>query len=98
MNDTRPSTIRVEVAYVGPEAQFLQAFDVPQGTTLAQAIGLSGIEQRVPGLVVDPARVGIFAKPKPLTTVLSAGDRVEIYRPLQIDPKESRRQRAAKSR
>ncbi|KAA9133223.1 RnfH family protein [Marinihelvus fidelis] len=87
-------TLRVEVTYALPGQQWLLAVDVPEGTTLEQAIVLSGIHERVPGLEIDAARVGIFGKKAALDQVLNAGDRVEIYRPLQVDPKEVRRARA----
>lgn len=90
--------IPVEVAYVGPEGQFLIAFDVPPGTTLDDAIERSGLLQRVPGLVPDPRRIGVFGKLKPPQTPVAAGDRIEVYRPLLADPRESRRQRAARER
>ena len=54
-------TIRVEVAHARPEKQVLLAVEVPPGTTLAQAIELSGIRNEFPDLEVDPARVGNFS-------------------------------------
>lgn len=89
---------RVEVCYAGPEGQFLLPVDVPDGATLADAIEASGIRARVPGLRIDDRHVGVFSKAKPLSTPLAEGDRVEIYRPLKIDPREARRERAAKPR
>jgi putative ubiquitin-RnfH superfamily antitoxin RatB of RatAB toxin-antitoxin module len=87
-------SIRVEVVYATPERQTLLALDVPAGCTVGQAIERSGIRDRHPELVVDPAAVGIFARKVGLEQALREGDRVEIYRPLQADPKESRRRRA----
>lgn len=89
---------RAEVCYAGPEGQFLLPVDVPAGATLADAIEASGIRARAPGLVVDDRHVGVFSKPRPLSTPVAEGDRVEIYRPLRIDPREARRERAAKPR
>ena len=89
---------RAEVCYAGPEGQFLLPVDVPAGATLADAIQASGIRSRVPGLVIDDRHVGVFSKPKPLATPVAEGDRVEIYRPLKIDPREARRERASKPR
>ena len=54
-------------------------------------------DARDPGAVpFDPAvhHIGIFGKKKPLDTVLRDGDRLELYRPLLADPKETRRRRA----
>ena len=87
-------TIRVEVAHARPEKQVLLAVEVPRGTTLGQAIELSGIRNEFPDLEVDPARVGNFGVRARLEDILKPGDRVEIYRPLVADPKEARRQRA----
>ena len=89
---------RAEVCYAGPEGQFLLPVDLPEGATLGDAIVASGIRERVPGLIVDDRHVGVFSKPRPLSTRLADGDRVEIYRPLKIDPREARRERVAKSR
>ena len=86
-------TLRVEVAYALPDEQWLLAVDVPEGTTVEQAIVLSGIVEAAPGVEIDGSRVGIFGKKVALGQVLKAGDRVEIYRPLQVDPKEVRRAR-----
>ena len=87
--------IRIEVAYAIPERQVLLAVDVPAGCTVAEAIELSGIRQEFPEMLVDPDAVGIFSKKVALDHRLDEGDRVEIYRPLIADPKESRRKRAA---
>ena len=87
-------SMQVEVAYALPEQQYLIAVDVPAGATVEQAIEASGLLEKCPEL--DPAsmRVGIFSELAGLQTPLSSGDRVEIYRPLQVDPKAQRRERA----
>jgi putative ubiquitin-RnfH superfamily antitoxin RatB of RatAB toxin-antitoxin module len=87
--------IRVEVAYALREEQVLVALEMEEGTTVAQAIGQSGIPERFPE--VDPLRspVGIFGRRVRPDTLLHDGDRVEIYRPLAMDPHEARRRRAA---
>jgi putative ubiquitin-RnfH superfamily antitoxin RatB of RatAB toxin-antitoxin module len=90
------SRIRVEVAYALPGRQELVEVELEQGATAAQAIEQSEILQRVPGL--DASRIGIFGREVAPAQVLRDGDRVEIYRPLQIDPKDARRQRAARRR
>jgi len=88
-------TINVEVAYALPEKQVIRAVNVDAGTTIGAAIVQSGIMMDFPELDLENAKVGIFGKVAPMTTVLSDGDRVEIYRPLIADPKEVRRKRAA---
>jgi putative ubiquitin-RnfH superfamily antitoxin RatB of RatAB toxin-antitoxin module len=90
-----PEQIRVEVVHARPDRQVLLSLEVPVGTTVIQAIERSGIRQAFPDLVVDPARLGVFGQKAAPTDELRDGDRVEIYRPLIADPKESRRKRAA---
>lgn len=86
--------INVELVYALPEHQTLLSFTVPTGTTLDQAIGLSGIQEHYPELELDTLKVGLFGKIAPRTQVLREKDRIELYRPLLADPKEVRKQRA----
>lgn len=92
--------IRVEVVYARPDVQRLVTLDVPAGTTMTEAVGRSGLLQEFPEIDLVSAPMGIFSKPEPspATRVLLAGDRVELYRPLVMDPKEARKARAAKAR
>lgn len=91
--------IPVEVAFALPGVQFLLALSVPEGTTVAEAVSISGIADLVrehlspdgPGWHED---YGLYGKPVAATTRVCAGDRVELYRPLRIDPKARRRLRA----
>jgi putative ubiquitin-RnfH superfamily antitoxin RatB of RatAB toxin-antitoxin module len=87
-------SITVEVVYAEPAKRWLYELTLPAGSTVAEAIEASGIKQQVSGLVIDPARLGVFSRKVTLDHVLSDGDRVEIYRPLTLDPKEARRRRA----
>ena len=89
-------TIWVEVAYARPDSQALLKIQVRQGTTLETAIKASGILERYPEIVLADDRVGIFGKPLRLTDPVKAGDRIEIYRTLNIDPMAARRIRAQK--
>lgn len=91
-------TIQVEVAYALPDEQKIVAIGVENGTTAYQAVELSGIVDLFPEIDLSAVKMGIFGKvvAKPQEQVLQAGDRVEIYRPLIVDPKESRKERAAK--
>ena len=91
-------SINVEVAYAMPEKQIIRAVNVDAGTTIGAAIVQSGIMMDFPDLELEDAKVGIFGKAAVMTTVLSDGDRVEIYRPLIADPKEVRRKRAAEGK
>ena len=86
--------IRVEVAYARPDQQVILTVDVPAGSSIEEAVKRSSIIDRFPEINLKENKVGIFGKAKTLDQALRAGDRVEIYRPLIADPKESRRQRA----
>jgi putative ubiquitin-RnfH superfamily antitoxin RatB of RatAB toxin-antitoxin module len=90
--------VRAEVAYAGPEGQWLLTVDVPNGSTIADAIAASGLRAHVPDARIDDAHVGVFSRPATLATVLREGDRVEIYRALLADPKDVRRRRAQRQR
>ena len=86
----------IEVAYALPEEQVLITLDVEQGTTVEQAVKLSGVLERFTDIDLTKNKLGIFGKPTKADQVLRDKDRVEIYRPLIADPKESRRKRAEK--
>lgn len=81
--------VRVSVVCAGPTEQIVRELALPGGATVADALHASGLMPRV------QAQVGVFGRPAALSTPLRDGDRVEIYRPLRIDPKEARRRRAA---
>jgi putative ubiquitin-RnfH superfamily antitoxin RatB of RatAB toxin-antitoxin module len=92
---TVAGSISVEVVYCptpGPGDCDRVTVSLPVGATLAQALTASGVLQRN-GLEIEGLRVGVWTKLRALDTVLVERDRVEIYRPLKVDPKEARRQR-----
>jgi hypothetical protein len=93
-----PEPIAVEVVYALPAAQTLLRLAVARGTTVVQAIHASGVLERHPEIDLAQSKVGLFGKVTTPETVLQAGDRVEIYRPLLADPKEVRRLRAAQGK
>ena len=88
--------MRVEVAYARPDLQLILPADVDEDSTAEHAIRQSGILERFPEIDLSQHKIGIFSKPCKLDQRLRPGDRVEIYRPLIADPKEARRNRAAK--
>jgi putative ubiquitin-RnfH superfamily antitoxin RatB of RatAB toxin-antitoxin module len=88
--------IQVYVCYGIEKREFIRTMQVEPGTTIGQAIEQSGVLEAFPDINLTTAPVGIYAKKKTLDTVLRERDRVEIYRPLVADPKDSRRRRAAK--
>jgi putative ubiquitin-RnfH superfamily antitoxin RatB of RatAB toxin-antitoxin module len=90
--------VRVEVVYALPLKEDVISIDVVAGATVGQALAASGMLARHPGIDPRIARLGIWGRPATLDALLREGDRVEIYRPLQVDPKEVRRRRATRKR
>ena len=90
--------LNVEIVYALPEKQTLLSFQVEEGTTLDQAIELSGIQTHYPALDFSGLKVGLFGKMTPRTHVMREKDRIVIYRPLLADPKEVRKKRAAEGK
>jgi len=93
---TKEGGIRVEVAFARPERQRIIEVIVPEGATCLDAVRLSGIVDEFPEIDPEGSAMGIFGKEvsEPGLHSLSDGDRVEIYRPLIIDPKRARLARA----
>lgn len=91
-----PAELQVAVTYALPRQEFIRPLRVAPGTTIGQAIEQSGVLASFPDINLVTQPVGIFGKKKTLDTVLRERDRIEIYRPLVADPKDSRRKRAAK--
>ena len=83
------SSIRVEIVAAWPGRAEITRLELPSGSRVRDALRACGLEADA---------VGVFGKRVDLATRLADGDRVEIYRPLAIDPKERRRQRAQKKR
>lgn len=90
--------IDVEVAYAEADKQVIVPLQVPVGTSAGEAVRRSGLAEQFPDMDSNTAAIGVFGIPVSPCAPLAQGDRVEIYRPLQVDPKEARRQRAARSR
>ena len=89
--------IAIEVAYIDESEQYLISLKVPLGTTIEQAVHLTVLKSKCPTATLQKNAVGIFGQIQPLDTVVKAGDRIEIYRPLKIDPKVARRSKAKKN-
>ena len=84
----------VEVAYALPDRQLIIPVQVPPGTTVLEAVLLSGITDRFADLDPQLCKLGIFGTVVDPGQSLREGTRIEIYRPLRADPKEVRRQLA----
>ena len=96
MDDAVTESLQVYVSYATAQREFLHPMRVPPGTTIGQAIETSGVLAEFPDINLVTQPVGIYAKKKTLDTLLRDRDRIEIYRPLIADPKDSRRKRAAR--
>ncbi len=87
-------TYAVEVVYATPEEQCVIAIDVTPPMTIREAIEESGILERFKEIVLTNENVGVFAYRLPLDHLVEDGDRIEIYRSLEMSPTEARRIRA----
>ncbi|MFT3806487.1 RnfH family protein [Arenimonas sp.] len=88
-------TIRVDVVYAVPERAWSWTLELPAGAVVEHALLAAELGQRVPGAVIDRGLLAVFGRPVTPTDALRDGDRIEILRPLQADPKQARRSRAA---
>lgn len=88
-------SITVEVALALPQRQWLKRLQLPAGATVADAVHESGLLEEA-GITGEALRTGIWSRPAAADAALANGDRVELYRPLQVDPKQARRLRARK--
>ncbi len=93
-NPSVAGLIHAQVCYALPDQVFIAEVSMPAGATLLQAVRESGLLQRYTDIDLAQQKIGIFGKVKTADTLLREGDRVEVYRPLQADPKETRRRRA----
>jgi putative ubiquitin-RnfH superfamily antitoxin RatB of RatAB toxin-antitoxin module len=85
--------MRVEVIRAWPRRVESVVLDLPEGSTVAEAVAASGFDGLTPA---QPNAIhGVMAE---AAAVLREGDRVEVLRPLLIDPKEARRRRASRKK
>jgi putative ubiquitin-RnfH superfamily antitoxin RatB of RatAB toxin-antitoxin module len=91
-------TILVGVVYAPPGKSMHRHLHLAPGSTVGEAIRASGLLAECPEIDMNRNRVGIFGRLAQLEAPLQDGDRVEIYRPLNADPKEARRRRAGTGR
>ncbi|HEY1611069.1 MAG TPA: RnfH family protein [Paraburkholderia sp.] len=90
--------LSIDVCYAQPDTQTLIAVELPPGATVREAIDASGVLARHPEIDLAKLKVGVHGKIRPLDAELADHDRVEIYRPLIVDPKAARQRRVDKSR
>ena len=91
-------TLQVSVAY-SPRAGVVDEvlLKLSRGATLIDAVRASGMLERHADIDLTQARLGIWGRVQPPETLLRERDRIELYRPLTVDPKEARRLRYRKS-
>lgn len=86
--------LRIEIVYALAHAQEVVALDLAAGAVAREALQASGMLGRHAELAAGRFRLGIYGKPIEPGQRLRNGDRIEILRPLAMDPKEARRRRA----
>ncbi len=90
--------VQIEVAFARADRQTIVRLSVPVGTTIRQAVQRSKIGTQFTEIDAADCAVGVFGRRVPDHYIVQSGDRVEIYRPLQMDPREARRALAAAER
>ena len=94
----RVPLLEITVVYALPEHQFCQTVTLSPGSTVRDALLASGVLQAFSEIDLETAPVGIFSRRVELDAEVTDGDRVEIYRPLQLSPAEARRLRAKRKK
>lgn len=95
MEKDNPRKLNVEVAYANEGQVHIFSTQAVQGDTVQEVLNRSGILRECPEIDLQKNKVGIFSKICELETIVNKDCRIEIYRPLLVDPKEARRKRAA---
>ena len=90
-------SLRVSVVCAAPGRVFLRELELADGSIVADAVEQSGLYREWPEMRQVAPRYGIFSKPVDAAARLRDGDRVEVYRPLLVDPKQARRNRAGRT-
>jgi len=92
------SDFEVEIVFALPERQLLETVLVTAGETVLDVVMKSGLREAFPEYEIDRLAVGIWGREVRRDQVVKENDRIEIYRPLQLDPREARRQLALSGR
>jgi len=88
--------LEIEVAYARPDQQRVVALRVAAGCSVREALLQSGLGDEFPEIDFRHCPVGVFGREIDDEYVIRSGDRLEIYRPLELDPRNARRKRAAR--
>lgn len=89
--------MKVSIAYGIPDKQAWLQLELPEVSTVRDAIEQSGILAEFPGIDPERNKVGVYGRVASLDRKLNEGDRVEIYRPLIADPKQVKRKKSIKT-
>ncbi len=89
--------MKIGIAYALPKRQVWFDVELPEGSSIKDAVERSGILKQFPEINLEQQKVGVFGKISKLDVVLNDGDRVEIYRPITCDPKTKTVPRKAKA-
>jgi putative ubiquitin-RnfH superfamily antitoxin RatB of RatAB toxin-antitoxin module len=92
------ASLRVEVVYALPEREDAVSVSLPAGASALDALRASGLLERHPEIDLARQKIGVYGRVVSAEARLRDGDRVEVYRPLAVEPKEARRRRALKKR
>lgn len=90
-NPVMSDVVVVEIVLALPEVESIIAVTLDSGATASDALEQSGIYKRFSDLGLHDLPIGIWGRVVDRDYVLKTGDRIELYRPLQIDPREARR-------
>ena len=90
--------MNVQVVYVNEQHQHVIDVIVTPNTTVKSVIEISGILEQCNEISLSTNQVGVFGEVVSLDQIVAAGDRIEIYRPLKMDPMQARRLRAESKR
>ena len=90
--------LEITVVYALPERQFREVVNVASGSTVRDAVLVSGVLGVFSEIDLETVPVGIFSRRVELDTQLTDGDLIEIYRRLQLSPTEARRLRAQRKK
>ena len=86
--------MRVEIVFALPTRQVLQKVNVAEGATVTDVIAASGIARQFPDNDLAACQTGVWGRPVDRDRLVREGDRIELLRPLEMDPREARRLKA----
>lgn len=86
--------MNVEIVYATSDEQLIRTLELADGATVRDAVLASGFIEQFEQVALDETPVGIYGVRVTYADELQEGDRVELYRPLVVDPMEARRARA----